>query len=171
MRVNLGCGDRYAPDWHNVDHAGSPYPKDQTVDLTADPPWPAGSISHVYAGHVLEHLTVQQSLDLLERLLPLMAPGGQVMLVGPDVPKAEAMIEAGTFDFSGGHTLESLRFGGHRWPGDEHQWECDGAILADMLKETGWADVTELAIGDVPAFWPVADRRPAWQCAVHALRG
>jgi predicted SAM-dependent methyltransferase len=170
VKINLGCGDRYVAGWVNVDHAGSPHRKDETVDLTGILPWKPGSITHVYAGHVLEHLTIQQALDLLERLHPLMASGGDIMVVGPDVGKAEAMVAAGTFDFSGGHTLDSIKHGGHRWPGDEHRWECDAAILIDMLKETGWTDVAEIPIGDVPAFWPVADRRPAWQCAIHASR-
>jgi predicted SAM-dependent methyltransferase len=166
VKVNLGCGDRYAADWWNVDHAGSPYRKDATVDLTGPLPWTPSSISHVYAGHVLEHLTVQQCLDLLHRLRPLMTLNGQIMVVGPDLDRARAMLAAGTLDV----TLDSLRFGGNRWPGDQHQWECEPLLLADMLKTTGWVDVTEILIGEVPDLWPVADRRPVWQCAVHARR-
>lgn len=175
MRVNLGCGDRYADGWVNVDHAGSPHPKDQVVDLasvaTGDPlPWSAGSVTHVYAGHVLEHLPVAACLDLLELLLPCMVPGGEIMVVGPDVTKAEAMIKAGTFDFRWGHTLESLRFGGHRWLGDEHRWDCTTGMVEHMLTSAGWADVTDVGIEHVPAMWPVADRAPLWQCAVSAKR-
>ena len=167
MRLNLGCGDRYQPDWWNVDHAGSPYRMDEVVDLTHPLPWPAGSISHVYAGHILEHLAVQDALDLLERLRPLMAPGGQIMVVGPDVIRGAVMADAGQLE--DWVTLDLLKFGGRRWPGDEHRWQCDPLVLADMLKEAGWVDVVELSIADVPELWPVVDRGPAWQCAVQAV--
>lgn len=169
MRLNLGCGDRYADGWVNVDHAGSPHRKDAEVDLTAGVlPWPAGSVTHVYAGHVLEHLSLETCHVLLSLLLPCMVPKGRIMVVGPDVPKAEVMIADGTFDFRWGHTLESLRFGGNRWPGDAHLWDCSTALVADMLAECGWSEVVDVGIERVPTFWPVADRAPRWQCAVSA---
>ena len=167
MRINLGCGDRYADGWVNVDHVASPYRVDQTVDLTGPLPWRVTSIEYVYAGHVLEHLTVQDALNLLERLRPLMVHGGQIMCVGPDVVRGAAMAAAGTLE--DWVTLDLLNYGGHRWPGDEHQWACEAAVLLDMLKETGWVDVAEIPIGEVPALWPVVDRGPAWQCAVGAV--
>lgn len=171
MRVNLGCGDRYAHGWLNIDHAGSPHRKDLEWDLAsgAPLPWSAGSVTHVYAGHVLEHLSVETCHVLLAQLLPCMAPGGQIMVVGPDILVAEAMIADGTFDFRYGHTLESLRFGGNRWPGDAHLWECDAVLVSMMLAESGWQDVTSMDIRDVPELWPVADRAPLWQCAVTGV--
>lgn len=172
MKLNLGCGDRYADGWTNVDHEGSPHHKDVALNLaqsTAPLPWSAGSVTHIYAGHVLEHLSIADCGDLLVRLLPLMAPGGQIMVVGPDLIKAEMMIDAGTFDFRWGHTLDSLRHGGHRWPGDEHLWECNAAIVAMMLDRAGWSGVSDVGIEHVPAGWPVADRAPLWQCAVSAV--
>lgn len=164
MRLNLGCGDRYAPGWVNVDRAECPHRKDQIVDLAGKLPWPAGGVSHVYAGHVLEHLPVEVCVALLGRLLPLMAPGGQIMVVGPDLDRAQMMAEAGTLDV----TIESLQFGAHRWAGDEHQWECVPTILIAMLDEAGWQDITEVGIANVPKMWPVADRGPQWQCAISA---
>jgi len=167
LRLNLGAGDRYAAGWWNVDRADCPHPKDAAVDLTGELPWRPRSVSHVYAGHVLEHLPVDVCVQLLGRLLPLMARGGQIMVVGPDLGRAQTMADVGTLDV----TMESLRCGAHRWPGDEHQWECTPTILVAMLEEAGWHDIVEMGIGQVPAWWPVADRGPQWQCAVHALAG
>ena len=138
------------------------------ISVTGGTPWPYGSITHVYAGHVLEHLSIENCHYLLSALLPFMAPRGEIMVVGPDVPHAEAMIADGTFDFSWGHTLESIKFGGHRWPGDAHLWECSAQLVSDMLEECGWGFVADVGIADVPSFWPVADRAPQWQCAVFA---
>lgn len=167
MRLNLGCGDRYAEGgWWNVDHAGSPHPKDEPVDLRGDLPWPAGSVSHAYLGHVLEHLSVDACRRLLGQLLHRMVPGGEVMVVGPDLDRAQAMADAGTLEV----TMDSLRFGAERWDGDRHRWECRPAILVDLLSSAGWSAVSEIGINDVPELWPVADRRPQWQCAVTARR-
>lgn len=167
MLINLGCGDRYADGWVNVDHAGSPHRKDLTADLAGELPWPADSILHVYLGHLLEHLTYADAGKLLERLRPLVRPDGQIMVVGPDVDVAQQMAEAGTLDV----TMESLRYGADRWPGDEHLWECTAAKVIDLLTGAGWVDIQDVGIANVAAFWPVADRRPQWQCAISARSG
>jgi predicted SAM-dependent methyltransferase len=162
--VNIGCGDRYVQGWVNVDHEGSPHQKDITLDITKKLPWEPDSIIHVYMGHVLEHLTIQQAKSLLKRLKPLVQPIGQILVVGPDVDIAREMASVGTLDV----TLESLTDGGHRWPGDEHKWECTTTKIIGMLKDTGWRDIQNVGINDVAAFWPVADRNPKWQLAVTA---
>lgn len=168
MLVNLGCGDRYAPNWTNVDHAGSPHRKDLTLDLVDDPmPWGPATVLHIYMGHVLEHLPYERCFDLLTHLRAAVRPEGQVMVVGPDVEVAQRMAEAGALDV----TLDSLRYGADRWPGDEHLWECTAAKVVTLFEETGWVDIQNVGIANVAAFWPVADRRPQWQCAIAARSG
>lgn len=165
MKLNLGCGDRYAPGWHNVDRADMPHRKDEAVDLrTADLPW--RNVTHAYAGHVLEHLFVDHVIVMLEALRGCMIDGGQLMVVGPDVVIAQGMAVSGTLDV----TMDSLRYGASRWPGDEHRWECTGWVIERLLLVTGWKQVTRMGINAVPEFWPVADRRPQWQCAVSAVK-
>ena len=163
VRVNLGAGDMPADGWVDVDHEGCPYPRDETVDLTGPLPWADGSVDLVYAGHVLEHLSVEDCHRLLVDLRRCMRPGGQLMVVGPDLDRAEAMAAVGTLDV----TLQSLRFGASRWPGDEHRWECTSTLVMQMLTEAGWIDIVDVPIQDVPPPWPVA-YRPLWQCAVSA---
>ena len=169
LKLNLGCGDRYAPGWVNVDF-GTPHVVDEVVDLRGALPWSELDVMHVYMGHVLEHLTLDDCERLLTRLLPCMVYLGEIMVVGPDVLRAERMIADGTFDFSWGHTLESLRHGGGRWSGDEHMWECNEMKVVDLLTKTGWTDIKTMSIDEVSSYWPVADRAPRWQCAVTAKR-
>jgi hypothetical protein len=161
--LNLGCGDRYAPGWHNVDRADMPYPKDEAFDIRTNAlPW--SGVAFAYLGHVLEHLYVDEALVLLQTLRGCMAPDGELMAVGPDVIKAEGLAVAGTLDV----TMASLTDGGHRWPGDEHRWHCTGWAIERMLLVTGWRNVERMGINSVPDMWPVADRGPQWQCAVRA---
>ncbi len=164
MNLNLGCGDRYQPGWHNVDHAGSPHQKDETVDLTEPLPWAQAIVEHAYAGHVLEHLTLDECHHLLTNLRPCMTTDGVLMVVGPDLNRAGTLAAAGVLDVP----IESLQFGAHRWPGDEHRWECTPEVITKLLVAAGWQKVEEIGIADVPSLWPVADRRPIWQCAVEA---
>lgn len=165
MQLNLGCGEQYAEGWTNVDHAGSPHRRDETVDLTGELPWPAESVDAVYMGHLLEHLTITECRSLLLRLRACMKPAGMLMIVGPDVEVAARMEAAG-------EVLEvplvQLRYGAGRWAGDEHQWECTLAGLVILVMETGWVNVTGVPIDEVSSFWPVAFRGPRWQVAVRA---
>jgi predicted SAM-dependent methyltransferase len=163
MKLNLGCGDRYEDGWHNVDRADMPYRKDESVDLrTGALPW--REVQYAYAGHVLEHLFVEHVIVMLTALRGCMAPDGELMVVGPDVILAQGMAVAGTLDV----TMESLENGGHRWPGDEHRWHCTQWGIERLLMVTGWQQIKRMGIGAVPDFWPVADRRPRWQCGVSA---
>ena len=164
MKLNLGAGDRYADGWWNVDRPDCPHRKDEAFDLRNPLPWV--EVEYAYAGHVLEHLRVGEALILLERLLTCMAPGGLLMVVGPDVVVAEGMALTGSLDV----TLGELKYGASRWPGDEHRWECAELDLRSMLRLTGWVGITNVGINQVPSLWPVADRRPQWQCAISAKR-
>lgn len=162
MRVNLGCGDRYVHGWHNVDF-GSPHQKDEELDLrTASFPW--SGVTHAYAGHVFEHLFVDEAINVLAKLHGCMGPEAELMVVGPDIIVAQAMSEAGTLDV----TLDSLTNGGHRWPGDEHRWHCTAPAVEKLLEVTGWTNIVCVGINGVGEKWPVADRGPQWQCAVSA---
>lgn len=169
-KLNLGCGDRYVDGWVNVDFA-SPHSMDQRVDLTGELPWPEGSISHVYAGHLLEHLTPDQCSALAERLLVCMEPiGGVLVAVGPDIDVAERMIADGTFDHSWG-TLDMLKHGAGRWAGDVHQWETTGPKVAAIFGAAGWPIVHHFGIAQLEGAWPVADRNQLWQYACSARMG
>lgn len=167
-RVNLGCGDRYAEGWWNVDTVYSPHRKDQVVDLTDMPlPWPRYCLTHAYAGHILEHLTPDQCHALLVELLcKRMFSHGQLLVVGPDVEVAQRLAERGELHDI---TVRELREGGHRWPGDEHRWECTEERVVDMLVNAGWKSVEPMAMSDVPELWPVAERGPVWQCVVRGV--
>jgi predicted SAM-dependent methyltransferase len=165
VRLNLGCGETYIDGWVNVDHQ-SPFPADERVDLTGPLPWPAGSITHVYAGHVLEHLTHDQCADLAKRLLDCMNADGVLIAVGPDIDAAIRL--SGGTNRVGKHSLEVIRHGGHRWPGDVHLWETTAANVTDLLAEAGWV-VDDIGITNIDAEWPVARRDP-WQYGVQARK-
>jgi len=166
MQINLGCGDRYADGWVNVDWAGSPHRKDQEVDLTGELPWAPGSVYTIYAGHVLEHLTLEQCQVLLKRLFVCAAQSCTIMVVGPDLPTAYRMAEEGTLDV----TIDSLLYGAERWAGDRHLWESSVETTTPLLERAGWSNIQNLPLSEVAPYWPIADRRPRWQFALWAIK-
>jgi hypothetical protein len=167
VKVNFGCGDRYASGWVNVDHQGMPHRKDVTLDVRNPLPWDK-EIHYAYVGHLLEHLFVDEVIVFLQRLRAAMQPGGFLMVVGPDVIRAQGLLDSGV-------TLEvpfnELRLGADRWLGDTHHWDCTSWAVYRLLQVTGWVDVVDVGIERVPDLWPVAVRGPRWQCAVGARPG
>lgn len=164
MWLNLGNGDSYAEDFWNVDHEGSPHPTDERVDLTGPLPWEPGTVTRAYLGHLLEHITIDQGTDLLRRLLKIAAPGCDLMIVGPDVRRAEAMHRSGVLS---AEWLRLVRDGGDRWPGDRHLWQCEPQTVIRMLVNAEWGNIREIPIDLVPDVWPVVSR-VGWQLAVQA---
>jgi predicted SAM-dependent methyltransferase len=84
--LNLGCGERFHPEWMNLDL----HPSNQTVrcwDLQADLPFCDVSFDVVYHSHVLEHFSKADGLRLLERCRRVLRPDGTLRVVVPDLER------------------------------------------------------------------------------------
>lgn len=83
-RLNLGCGDHRHPDWTNVDLTPA---GDDVIpcDLRQPLPFSAESFTAAYAAHVVEHLAPIEARRLLGEMRRLLAPGGIVRIVVPDL--------------------------------------------------------------------------------------
>lgn len=148
MNLNIGCGEFYTPNWINIDKYTGIH-----ADIYADLcqlPFVDNSVEHLYAGHVIEHLTIEQ-VDIaaaeIARVLRELRVGA---LVFPDMDQ-----------FPESHPgYEGALYGARRWPGDEHQFGAThekiafliGHHLASVrrpvtrLKQSGWP-VVSLAKG------------------------
>lgn len=82
--LNLGCGKRFHPQWVNLDIS----PADPSVvawDVSGKIPFAAGSFDFCYASHLLEHLPRAAAPEFLSDCHRLLAPGGVVRIVVPDL--------------------------------------------------------------------------------------
>jgi predicted SAM-dependent methyltransferase len=110
-RVNLGCGPNAPAGWLNVDgswnawFSNHPHLRKALVtiglinpnvgahwnvrplvhDLTKTLPFHTGTISSIYASHVLEHLYHVDAQKLLAECKRVLKPGGVIRLVVPDL--------------------------------------------------------------------------------------
>ena len=113
-------------------------------------PCGTGSAEAVYSSHMIEHLDRSQARAFLTEARRVLRPGGVVRVVAPDLSRiVAAYVAAGDADdfVSGLHMgldrPASLR-GWLKWTvvGPRHHlWMYDGASLARLLREAGFADV------------------------------
>jgi hypothetical protein len=171
MRVHFASGEHPFPDpWLNVDR-GAHWPQlDQTVDLLGPLPGNLDGIEWAYIGHFLEHITPDEGTDLLKRIRERMAPGGRLMVVGPDAAKGEAWHAAGRI---GDDLLYAIRAHGEPDGTDRtgcHLWDCTGDAVLKQAELAGWSGVEEFPLGELPSRYPEVPviSLVEWQFAVTA---
>lgn len=161
MKLNIGCGDFYAQGWTNVDQVkidGGPQP--DVIASAEKLPFRKSSTTHVYAGHVLEHIALEDIPAVLKEFDRVLRKAGLLMLVGPDLDRALQSYPG---------MVDAIRNGGCRWEGDKHLWESTETKTLEILRENGWT-VTAIPIEDVDEdVWPVVSKI-GWQFAILATR-
>lgn len=64
IMLNLACGNRIHPDWHNLDF--SPSGKlVKKANLLGQLPYNNGTVSYVYSSHFLEHIPIRKAFHFL----------------------------------------------------------------------------------------------------------
>lgn len=91
-RLNLGCGDKYLQGWVNVD-LYAPM-ADYRVDLRKME-MPAGTVAEAVCFHVIEHLTREDGVDLIRRVLSWLEPGGTLAVEWPEYGRCLHAIRRG----------------------------------------------------------------------------
>ncbi len=84
--LNLGCGNRYHPDWINIDIAPST-PGAIAHDLSRGIPLPDTRCDVVYHSHILEHMRRADALPFMEECYRVLRPGGVLRVAVPDLER------------------------------------------------------------------------------------
>ena len=154
LKVHVGCGGHLLPGWINVDNDPAPL----AINLDWGLPLPTGSARYVFVAHLLEHLFhPAQSSRLLGDIRRVLAPGGVVRIVVPDIEKYLRAYASGDEAFfaerrrrrglpAGLTSLETLLpyAGANATPDalfEHHKFGYDFATLASALERAGFADV------------------------------
>jgi SAM-dependent methyltransferase len=166
LKVHIGCGGHELDGWINVDN----HPAPLAINLDWGLPLPDRSARYVFLAHLLEHLFhPKQSGLLLAEIRRVLAPGGVVRIVVPDIAKylrAYAREDDAFFADRRRHSrlpeditnLESFLAYAGVGPDpealfDHHKFGYDFATLSRCLERAGFVNV----------------RRCAYQCSPHAV--
>lgn len=166
LRVNVGCGDHYAPGWLNVDVAKTDQVQADVVgrlgDSLADQIG-LNVVSHLYLGHILEHIDLSQMESAMADIHRMMSPDGIIMVVGPDFARATEWVRAGDMTRT---AAGEVLLGGSRWDGDDHRWVSTAETTRCLLEFFGFL-TRPVEIENVPGIWPLVSRI-GWQFAIEA---
>lgn len=162
--LNVGCGARFHPAWVNVD-AVPASAEVRAVDVRAGLPFGDGEFAAVYSSHVLEHLGADEAAALLKQMHRVLAPGGIVRIVVPD-------LEAIAREYL--RTLGALR-GGSRAAEAEYDWIML-ELLDQVARERSGGDMAKhLASAEISSRGYILSRigseaRRAWNAGQQPLR-
>jgi hypothetical protein len=176
--LNVGCGQHYAPGWHNVDVVCRPelgITPDQVVParVRLDEVFPAGGFDRVFLGHVLEHVPWGWVPEFLAGVTRVLAPGGEVLVVGPDCFRVIERWRDGlepwwlVVQCLEGDSSKPGLGDESVWDGARHHWNAHEQRVVDALETAGFVGVTGVPLGsELLNGWPVV-LRVEWQCAVY----
>lgn len=136
FKLHLGCGARYLPGWYHIDaleyeHIDEIGPVDRLDSFAS------GTVSQIYACHVLEHFGRYEYSSVLTEWARVLKPGGVLWLAVPDF-QAVARRYAKTRDI---HEILGLVVGGQRDIYDFHKIIFDIHNLTETLQQVGFTSV------------------------------
>lgn len=141
LRLNLGCGHVVRPEYVNLD--ARPLEHVDVVADVRDLPFEPGSVSEIYAAHLLEHFPVEElKRVVLPHWISRLAPGGRLVAVVPDAQTMIAEYAAGRFSFD---DLREVTFGDQEYEGDFHYNMFTKESLSELLEGAGLEHVTVTA--------------------------
>lgn len=154
LRLHLGSGNSRLEGWVNIDMP----PAELAMNLGWGLPFDDGSADYVFLSHVFEHLYREEALGLLREARRVLAPGGVLRVVVPDIEQCIRAYAAGDQEFFETrkkywpyaadcetpleHFLEYAGAGVR--PGDfwGHKYGYDFDTLAAALRRAGFRQIT-----------------------------
>ncbi len=82
--LNLGCGQHYHPDWHNLDFV-STGPGVVAHNLLEGIPFEDAAFDVVYHSHVMEHFNKKDGQKFINECYRVLKPGGIIRIAVPDL--------------------------------------------------------------------------------------
>ena len=158
-KLQLGAGENVVKGWLNTDI--EPTKGEVYLDAMGDYPFPDASFQYVFAEHLIEHLPWEGGLKMLKESHRVLAPGGKIRIVTPNLKKLIGLVNNGIESESREGIEASQRLFG--WPDTPvmavyvfnrvvrdwgHQFIYDPESLRKTLELAGFREIKELSIGD-----------------------
>lgn len=136
MKLHVGCGKRFLEGWTHVDIADYPH-IDLRHDVAKLNEVYKGSVSKLYASHVLEHFGRHEVQNVLNAWAECIAPRGQIWVAVPDFEAVVAQyLQSKNFK-----EVTGLLYGGQRDQYDYHKIAFDFDSIKAALELAGFRDV------------------------------
>lgn len=158
-KLQLGAGDSNAPGWLNSDF--EPERNQVFLDVTERFPLPDSSIHYIFSEHLIEHVPYEAGLAMLRECHRVLAPGGRIRTVTPNLGKFARLLTAESPDDESRAFMDAkVRF--HQWPVTPvpaafifnrqvrdwgHQFLYDAPTLRHSLEQAGFRNITEHRAG------------------------
>lgn len=161
LNLHIGCGPCLLPGWINIDVHPAPLATNVLWGL----PFADGSVRHVFLSHLLEHLFYPNDVNpFLAEILRVLAPGGVVRIVVPDIAQCieayqrdDALFFAqrrqhwGAGDGETTRLEDFLAYAGAgpdpAWLFQAHKFGYDFQTLQRALQRTGFVDIERSEFG------------------------
>jgi aspartyl/asparaginyl beta-hydroxylase (cupin superfamily) len=159
LKLHLGCGEHHLDGWINLDVAPAPFEWNVQWGL----PFADAAATHVLVSHLLEHLYFPNDAGaFLCEVLRVLAPGGKVRLIVPDVAQLiaayqrqdRAFFQARAKHWQGARGDGPLlaQFLGYAGAGPDpgflfeaHKYGYDFETLSALLQQCGFTDIKQSA--------------------------
>lgn len=158
MKLNVGSGPHPAEGWVNLDPFA---PADVKGDIFALP-FRDEVFTHIYLGHVLEHIEFTSVPRALREVRRVSQPSAHVAIVGPCMNRAIKTKQPEWL-------LEQIKAGGRKGqPGEDHLWTPTESLTLVCAISGGLLDTQIVPVSTVTRpEWPNPNTDP-WQCAILA---
>ena len=167
-RLHFGAGSRIVNGWHNIDA----FSGDQRVDLRKRLPFADGSFDIAVSQHVVEHLAIEDELELLlGDLARVLASGGTLFVSTPDMFRlCRDYVAQGAESWIGYYRGRHSGFTVGEYPAShmvnyvfhqsgEHKNLFDSGLLGYCLEKAGFVDVKKIDEGSFLAACPEFPKR------------
>lgn len=156
LRLHLGSGGNNISGWVNIDLVG--LKADICWDIRNPLPFSRGSADAVFLEHVLEHLSLQECIQTLDNIRPVLRLGGMIRIGVPD-----AGLYATSY-LASDDSLERLRPGrptkmiamAEVFQEHGHISAWDGETLCLLLRDVGFSD-PKITPGGISSIEPAPD--------------
>lgn len=108
---NLGCGNRYHPDWINIDFTSSSS-NVISYNLLKGIPYPDNSFDVVYHNNVLEHFQKDKAIFFISECYRVLKKGGVLRVV---VPNLENIVQEYVVNISKAMTGDKIAEANYDW--------------------------------------------------------
>jgi predicted SAM-dependent methyltransferase len=158
-KLQIGAGANDPEGWLNSDI--EPSSKEIYLDATGRYPFPDGSFQYVLSEHVIEHVPWEGGVAMLRECHRVLAPGGKVRTVTPNLTKFVQLVGGATGAVDRQFIDAKLRI--HGWPVTPvpevyilnrevrdwgHQFLYDPATLRKSLELAGFQRIKEYPVGE-----------------------